>query len=138
MKPYETVMRECGLKMTRQRALVFDVLAMADTPLDAAEIYESLIKSKINLSTVYRILELFASEGIVLKYVLSPNNTSTYELNRHEHKHHLICVKCHSIKAISGCPLKDYVISLSVESHYQILDHKLEILGVCPKCQTNS
>jgi len=136
MGSYEQAMRRSGLKRTKQRELVYAVLDGVDSPISAEQIYKALLSDAINLSTVYRILENFVDKNIVIKTTLGKSVTAIYELNRQEHKHHLICVKCHAIVAISGCPLEQYVAELSETSHYQILEHKLEILGICPKCQS--
>lgn len=138
MHDYEKALKNCGLKLTKHRKGIYDVLAKTDRPLDASEIYEKLIGSNVNLSTVYRTLEIFEEAKIVTKVVLSPNSTATYELNHNEHKHHLVCIKCHEVTAISGCPLKDYVAEVGLGKGYYIIEHKLEILGICPNCQTKS
>jgi len=132
---YEKAMRENNLKQTTRRELVYSVLYHAELPIDVEYIYKVLIQEKINLSTVYRTLESFVDKGIVKKGNLGNASVATYELNRQEHKHHIVCVKCHNIEAILGCPLEQYVQSLKQTSGYEILDHKLEIFGVCPKCQ---
>lgn len=135
MGSFQQAMQRSGLKRTKQRECVYAVLEEADAPINAEQIYKELLSESINLSTVYRILESFVEKNIAIKTTLGQSVTAIYELNRQEHKHHLICVECHSIVAISGCPLAHYVEELSKSSHYQILEHKLEITGICPNCQ---
>lgn len=137
MKSYEQIMHEKGLKLTKQRFLVFDILQNADEPLEVEQIYQRLIQNQINLSTIYRTLEVFEQKDIVIKNTFTNAASSTYEINRQEHKHHLLCTECRKIVAISGCPLAKYVMTLAEETGYDIVDHKLEILGICPECKKN-
>jgi len=132
---YMKAMQDSGLKLTIRRELVYAVLYRAEFPIDVDCIYKELIHEKINLSTVYRTLESFVAKGIVKKGNLGNASVATYELNRQEHKHHIVCVKCHQIAAISGCPLEQYVKHLKATSGFEILEHKLEIQGICPVCK---
>jgi Fur family ferric uptake transcriptional regulator len=132
---YEKAMLESGLKMTIRRELVYHILYHAEFPIDVESIYKKLIHEKINLSTVYRTLESFVAKGIVKKGNLGNTSVATYELNRKEHKHHIVCVKCHQVVTLSGCPLEQYVKHLRETSGFEILEHKLEIQGMCPSCK---
>ncbi|MCA0385533.1 MAG: transcriptional repressor [Firmicutes bacterium] len=129
-----------GIKMTMQRLRVYELLNNSNVPLTADTIYFELSGSaegeeKVNLSTVYRILEIFIKNQMVTKSNLSADFKSTFEITRSEHRHHLICVKCHLVTPLSGCPLKGYDQKVHQSTRYEILEHKLEILGICPECQ---
>ncbi len=129
-----------GIKNTRQRQRVFNYLISCKQPVTADAIYDALRKEivsedTLNLSTVYRILDIFTKNRLVTKTSFGNDHKAVFELYRLEHCHHLICVKCNEITPIKGCPLKGYEQSLSQTTHFKILEHHLEILGVCPKCQ---
>lgn len=129
-----------GIKNTRQRQRVFDYLTTCKQPVTADAIYDELKKDMttfetVNLSTVYRVLDIFIKNRLVTKTSFGNDHKAVFEIYRMEHRHHLICVKCNEITAIKGCPLKGYEQSLSQSTHFKILEHRLEILGVCPKCQ---
>lgn len=128
------------IKNTIQRQRVYEFISSCKEPVTADFIYIELSKDKsyediINLSTIYRILELFVKHNLVLKNSFGNDHRATFEMNMREHKHHLICVKCNKITAIKGCPLKTYEKDLGDATHFQILEHRLEIFGVCPNCQ---
>jgi len=129
-----------GIKNTKQRQRVFDYLASCNQPVTADAIYDALKiellnDDRVNLSTVYRVLDIFVKNRLVTKTSFGNDYKAVFELYRVEHRHHLICVRCNAITAIKGCPLKGYEQSLSQATHFKILEHRLEILGVCPKCQ---
>ena len=81
----------CGIKNTVQRKLVFAILEGENRPLTADEIYVKLKEKKetISLSTIYRILEVFAEKGLILKTSIFNEKKFTFEINRLEHKHYL-------------------------------------------------
>lgn len=126
-----------GIKTTKQRILLYDILKEFNTPLTAEQIFfkVSSIDSSFNMSTVYRILEVFISKGIVIKSNKVDNNTALFELSRDNHTHQLICLKCSKVIPISVCPLKRFEESMKETTDFEITGHKLEVFGYCPDCK---
>lgn len=127
-----------GIKNTQQRHLIYDFLSRKKQPITAEEIYMALSKkekTKMNLSTVYRILDTFMKKGLVQKSGINIEGKSTFEINHMDHRHHLVCVECNMIIPIKGCPLEGYESYLSETTGFEILEHHLEIKGICPDCQ---
>ena len=126
-----------GIKNTKQRNLVFDVLNEASGVLTADEIFIRLTEkeSSMSFSTVYRILDVFVSHGLILKSNILNEKKALYEINRMEHKHYLICTNCKKSVEIGHCPLEVLEKSLEKETKYKIIGHKLDIYGYCPECQ---
>jgi len=128
---------ENKIKITEQRKMVFDILVNNHVPITVEEIYMKLKnkKNNISLSTVYRILDVFVSKGLVVKSRLPEENKSQYELNRREHRHHLICISCKKILSFEDCPLAGYEKFLEKTTDFNITRHKLELFGFCPECK---
>lgn len=126
-----------GLKNTKNRNHVLELLKEAEVPLTAEVIYLKLkvLDTNISLSTVYRILEVFIAKDLVVKSSLSEDNKTRYELHKDEHSHHLVCVNCKKIQAVFHCPLEAYEKAVEKETEFNITGHKLEIYGYCPECQ---
>ncbi len=124
-----------GIKRTKQREQVLDILIKADKPLSAMEIYAQIEKATapVWLSTVYRILDLFAEKAIVVKTTVMDNEIAVYELAGKQHKHYAVCICCHKMIPMANCPVKDFVPKLA-ESNFQITGHKLEMYGYCGEC----
>lgn len=130
--------RSRGIKNTNQRRWVYSCLIEKKQPITAEDIYMELIKkesTKLNLSTVYRVLETFAKKNIVQKSRINIEGKATFEINHMDHRHHLVCMKCNMILPIKGCPLEDYENSLASSTGFEIMEHHLEIKGICPDCQ---
>lgn len=126
-----------GLRVTKQRKTIFEVLFDVDHPISADEIHYQL-KSRdidINLSTVYRSLEKFEVKGLVEKTSLLDEDKALYAINTHEHHHHLVCTNCKEVIVIPGCPLESYELEVEQDYGYEISGHKLELYGICPECQ---
>lgn len=121
-----------GIKKTKQRESVLSVLLQADIPLNAKDIFCEAQKSVavINLSTVYRILELFTKKGIICKDILSGDDTASYVMNSNQHRHYAVCISCHKTIALDDCPL----MTMKNFDNFHITGHKLEIFGYCESC----
>jgi Fur family transcriptional regulator, ferric uptake regulator len=103
-------------------------------PKSAEMIYSILEQDKINLSTVYRTLDFFFSQGLISKSVIG--NTAYYYLNRDEHSHYMICVNCKKMIEID-CHLHDIDKELSDTHHFKVTHHDLTIYGLCENCQNS-
>ncbi|MDP4094860.1 MAG: transcriptional repressor [Bacillota bacterium] len=126
-----------GLKNTKSRNLIYEILEQSDVPVTAEQVYLKLKESdfKINLSTVYRILEIFVNKGIALKSNIADSNKSMFELNRMEHKHHIVCIKCKKMFSIEGCPFDEIEKKIQSKLDFDVTGHKLEIFGYCKDCK---
>jgi len=106
----ELLLKKMGLKKTKQRLSVLNILSGSVRPLSAEDIYDSCKKvdQTINLSTVYRILDTFLAKGIVIKPFIKNDTAACFTLNHHEHKHYLICSGCKKMVEIDFCPFDHF------------------------------
>ncbi len=134
---YKEVLKKEGVKSTRHRYAMLELLEKSKSPLTVEELF-ILLKEKtssINLSTVYRTLETFASKNLVIKSNRVDDGKARYELNHHEHKHHLFCVSCHKLIAIEECPIGELQQILKKKIDFDVTGHNLEIYGYCHNCR---
>lgn len=134
------VYKTAGLRHTKQRHDLMNLLKASDVPLSAQDIFSRLVGggSKLNLSTVYRTLDTLESCKIIRKIVIESENMALYEYNETGHKHYLICLGCKKIRSIEACPLESYETTLSKETDFVIEGHSLNIYGYCPECTGKS
>jgi Fur family ferric uptake transcriptional regulator len=137
--PLKEIMKKAGIKNTKHRNLIFDLLQNTEEPLTAEEIFISLKgkSSSICLSTVYRTLEKLMSGNLLLKTNISDDGKARYELNHEQHKHYLICMKCNKRISIADCPMKEFEKALKDQANFDVIQHKLEIYGYCQDCKTS-
>ncbi len=136
-KPYKEFLTAHGIKSTTQRNIVLDLLHEMDGPASAEDLYLKAVSlyPSVNLSTIYRMLELFHSKNIVVKNMLSESKKTIYELNTDTHKHYMVCMKCKRIFPLEHCPCFLIEKAVSEYSDFEIRDHKLEIMGYCASCK---
>lgn len=128
-----------GMKWTRQRKHVYEVLWQAKEPLSAVQIYNRVDKSEEEgmyaVSTIYRILAAFEEKGLVNKTTWMGDGTVVYELNRGEHTHYAVCLECHKRIALPSCPFAH--VHLEQETgDFTVTGHKLELYGYCKSCKS--
>jgi len=126
-----------GMKNTRQRQLLLDLLRRAGRSLSAEEIFadQSLQGSRLALSTIYRNLDQLQCRGVVTRTVF-PDGLARYELaGAHEHHHYLVCTACNRRQTFDICPLKVMEATLEAETGFEITNHNLMLYGLCPECR---
>lgn len=126
-----------GLKITKQRIAILDILEKSEQPISAEQIYIILLDENISvsLSTVYRTLDVMTEKNMVTKITISQDGKTLYEINCELHRHYLYCLRCNKILTIKHCPLENYEQSLIDKTGYDIVGHKLNVYGYCPECK---
>lgn len=137
-KGKDNILTRQGCKNTKSRRAVILALENAGSPLAVEEIFIIIkeLGASINISTVYRVLDLMERKGLVNK-TLMVDGKARYELTGDGHKHHLICTNCHRMIPIDMCPLEKLEEDVVKKTNFDITGHKLELYGVCPECKKN-
>ena len=80
-------------------------------------------------------VELLCRFGFASQVVFDPDNTTLYE-HRHlgVHHDHMICTKCGAIIEFSDKSLEQLQEKLASEYGFFMLQHKMEIYGLCQQC----
>lgn len=116
-----------GLKCTRQRISVMELMIKAKRPMTAENIYEAT--ENMSLSTVYRTVEKLCEKGILNKNTIQDSDKFYYELSCNKHRHYAVCLGCGDMKYVDICPVHNPKID-----DFTVTGHKLEIYGYCNKC----
>ena len=130
------LLKKSGLKSTRQRIAILDILRAKELPATAEDVYLELRDAGIavNLSTVYRAMEIMAECRLIRKFGITGEEKAFYEFIGVLHRHFLVCLDCKKIQPVDGCPLGGYEQALERQTHFKISGHKLDIYGYCPDC----
>ena len=125
-----------GLKRTRQRERVLEVLSGADQPMSALDIAQAVERGGGTawLSTVYRVLESFVERGVAVRIAVTGSDMALYELKIPQHVHYAVCVDCHRIIPLLQCPVEHLAPTLP-EDGFAVTGHNLEVFGHCRDCQ---
>jgi Fur family transcriptional regulator, ferric uptake regulator len=122
-----------GMRMTPQRQLVLDALLELEhaTPERVCQRVQ-LRTPTVNITTVYRTLELLESLGIV-RHTHLGHGAPTYSV--HEHRHvHLVCHNCGDVIEVP-CDVMDELRGTLRARHGFALDAShLALSGTCRDC----
>ena len=132
----DQVLRERGLRATPQRRLVLQAVSELGhaTPEQVCEYVQGQTAS-LNLSTVYRALELLEELGVVSHTHLQ-HGSPTYQVADHVDHLHLVCRGCGSVTEAElelARPLAATV--LAVRGFSTDLSH-LSLHGLCGNCRS--
>jgi len=132
-------LKQRGIRLTRQRQLLLDLLDKTGQHLDAEHLYKLAHQQdpKLNRVTVYRTLKLLKEGGLVdeLDLMHQTGDQHFYETKTKQEHAHVICLRCGKVEEFFGEPLQK--LRRQVESHFgfQILIARTEIGGYCSHCQ---
>src|ERR1700683_2377705 len=132
-------LRQRGVRLTRQRRILLDLIDQSGPHLDAESLYQ-LAKEKdpkLNRVTVYRTLKMLKTGGLVdeLDLMHYGGDQHYYETRLKQEHAHVICLRCGKVEEFFGEPLQK--LRRQVETHFgfQILLARTEIGGDCSHCQ---
>ena len=127
-----------GLKSTRQRDMILDCFLSCDQHLSTEELYLKLKESMpgIGFATVYRTLKLFAESGIAREIHFGDGQTRYEHLHAGEHHDHLVCTRCGAIMEFENETIEKLQAEVAKNHGFTILTHKLELYGICSKCNS--
>ncbi len=128
-------LKEKGLRLTRQRLAIIDVLVKhGHLHPGAYFIYREANKKRRNLSlsSVYAIINEFSKHGI-LKTLQFEGVENRCECNLYEHIN-LICKRCGKIIDYKY-PLSVDEKSVAEKTGFIITDNRLEYYGYCQDCK---
>lgn len=129
-------LRQRGLRLTPQREMVLLALHQMGRPASAEEIYTRVGQQStaVELSTVYRSLDLMVSMQIVSS-IDTPENQRLFALTANEPPHvHLVCRICGKIIGVNLAVMQPLIEQIAAESGFQMDFHNLTVPGVCRNC----
>ncbi len=123
-------------RMTRQKQIVLKIVQESYAHLTARDVLEKArqVLPHISLGTVYRNLEDLAEQGLIKKIVLS-DQIARYDKNTGEH-YHIRCVECRRVEDLPLSSFDNIYEKVQRSTGFQVLDHHLEVVGLCPACRT--
>ena len=137
--PSKAAVSKNGVRLTRQRKILLDLIDKTGEHLDAERLYQMAKERdpKLNRVTVYRTLKLLKEGGLVdeLDLMHQAGEQHYYETRRKQEHAHVICLGCGKIEEFFGEPLQR--LRRQIESHFgfQVVLARTEVGGYCSHCQ---
>ena len=127
---------ELGYRLTPQRMMVLSAIENSDNHISAEEIYAQIVVKypNVNISTVYRTLELLKRLGLVTETDLGGGRVRYHSAEKGHH-HHLVCQKCGTIIDIDESTLARLQDVLLHRYNFSAELRHVAIFGLCEKCR---
>jgi len=132
-------LRKRGIRLTRQRRLLLDLIEQSGAHLDAGRLYKLARQQdpRLNRVTVYRTLKMLKDTGLVdeLDLMHRQGEAHYYETRMKQEHAHLVCLRCGKVEEFYGAPLQK--LRRQIEEHFgfQILVVRTEVGGYCSHCR---
>ena len=123
-----------GYRLTPQRQLVLqavDKLGHATPDEILAEVQQHA--SAVNVSTVYRNLEVLEELGLVRHAHLSDRAPTYHSVTDHEH-FHIVCRNCQRVVSVDPHMLDQLAADLREQHGFVIDVGHLTVFGACEEC----
>ena len=127
---------ELGYRLTPQRMMALSAIENSDNHISAEEIYAK-VRAKyphVNISTVYRTLELLKNLGLVTETNLGGGRVRYHPMDKGRH-HHLVCQNCNRIIDLDESALTSLKSRLLREYDFDADLKHLAIFGRCGDCK---
>jgi len=132
-------LKEHEFRITPQRLAVLKILAKSQGHPSVEDIFKKLKPDfpTTSIATIYKTVNLLKEIGEVVELDFS-EESNRYDGNRPYPHPHLICTRCKTVVDPDMATVEDLSKELARKTGYEILNHRLDFFGVCPRCQENS
>ena len=129
-------LKKLGYRLTPQRMMIVSAIENSNDHISAEEIYSQVVDKypNVNISTIYRTLELLEQLGLVTKTDLGGGRVRYHPADKGHH-HHLICQECGAIIDLNESVLSSLKDALLREYSFVADLRHLGIFGRCVKCR---
>jgi Fur family ferric uptake transcriptional regulator len=132
-------LKERGVRLTRQRRILLDLLDRSGRHLDAESLYNMAKEKdpKLNRVTVYRTLKLLKKGGLIdeLDLMHFEGDQHYYETRLKQEHAHVVCLRCGKVEEFFGEPIQRMRRQVETNLGFQIVSARTEIGGYCADCQ---
>ena len=135
MSTLKKAFQDRGLRATRTRLIVLEVLARSSEHLKVAEVHRRArqIDGRVGLASVYRTMELLSRLQLV-KHVHVDHRHRHYARISERHGHHLVCNGCGLVVEFNDCQLERMTRTLARRTKFRIEGHCMDFFGQCQDC----
>ena len=128
------VLRARGLRLTAQRQLVLEAVQRLGhaTP---EQVHHAVCATAagVNITTIYRTLELLEGLGLVMHTHLS-HGAPTYHVAGERSHLHLVCHRCGEVQEAPLSEMRPVADKLAAERGFQLDIGHVALFGTCANC----
>lgn len=131
---YAGKLREAGVRITRPRRIILEILSATDDHPDALEIFRRAVEidSNISLSTVYRTMKLLEELGAIHRHAFDGGPSRFEQAGKHHD--HIIDMASGEVVEFHSDKIEKLQEEIARSLGYEIVHHRLELY--CKKIES--
>ena len=134
----QKALREKGIRLTRQRRVILEVMDNAEQHLDVDQILERAqrLDSDIHLVTVYRTIDLLKKKGLIdeLDLLHLRGDRHYYETHGPRDHIHVACLRCGKVREFESRLYEQLKEQIARDFRMQVTVSRTEVGGICHEC----
>lgn len=121
-------LRDGGVRVTRQRQALLQVLNASEDHPDAAELHRraQVVDPSVSLATVYRTLSVLEREGVIQRHSFESGG-ARFEMAEPGHHDHIVDLDSGAIIEFHNEKIEELQRQIAAEMGYDIVHHRLEL-----------
>jgi len=131
-------LRQRGIRLTRQRRVILEVMDNAERHLDVDQILERAqkISSDVHLVTVYRTIDLLKKQGLIdeLDLLHLRGDRHYYETHGPRDHIHVACLRCGKVREFESRLYEQLKDQISRDCDIKVTVSRTEVGGICNDC----
>jgi Fur family ferric uptake transcriptional regulator len=128
-----------GIRMTRQRKVILQVMDAAEQHLDVDQILERAqkIDADVHLVTVYRTIDLLKKQGLIdeLDLLHLRGDRHYYETHGPRDHIHVACLGCGKVREFESKLYEQLKEQIARDFNMKVTISRTEVGGYCEDCQ---
>jgi len=134
----QQALREKGIRLTRQRRVILEVMDNAEQHLDVDQILARAqkIDPDVHLVTVYRTIDLLKKEGLIdeLDLLHLRGDRHYYETHGPRDHIHVACLRCGKVREFESRLYEQLKEQIARDFEMQVTVSRTEVGGICNDC----
>jgi Fur family ferric uptake transcriptional regulator len=127
-----------GIRMTRQRCVILQVMDDAEQHLDVDQILARAqkIDAGVHLVTVYRTIDLLKKQGLIdeLDLLHLRGDRHYYETHGPRDHIHVACLRCGKVREFESRLYEQLKEQIARDFHMKVTMSRTEVGGYCAEC----
>ncbi len=134
----QQAVRRLGIRLTRQRRVILQVMDDAEQHLDVDQILERAQKTDpdVHLVTVYRTIDLLKKQGLIdeLDLLHLRGDRHYYETHGPRDHIHVACLRCGKVREFESRLYEQLKEQIACDFGMKVTVSRTEVGGYCAEC----
>ena len=134
----QDALRQRGIRLTRQRRVILQVMDSAEQHLDVDQILERAqkISSEVHLVTVYRTIDLLKKHGLIDELDLLHLRGDRHYCETHGPRDHIhvVCLRCGKVREFESRLYEQLKEQIARDFSMKVTVSRTEVGGICNDC----